>query len=65
MKTKRFTFGVAWQMYGTQSIEVPEGFTIDEAVEYVLDIWQDIALPRGDYVADSDELDFDNCRFLD
>ena len=67
MKTKRFKFGVSWQMHGTQWVEVPAGFTIEEAIERVRDIWHEIELPRGEYVPDSDQPDFEDevCGFMD
>lgn len=64
MKTKRFYFGQYWQVYGTNSIEVPEDFTIEQAKKYVKEIWDDVGLAReSEYVKGSDEPDFDNCDF--
>ena len=61
--TKKFTFGIAWQMYGASSIEVPADFTIEQAMEHVQANWQNIGLPRGEYVPESDAPDFDHCGF--
>ena len=63
MKTKRFNFGIVWQMFGTTSIEVPEDFTIEQAVDHVEAMWPGIELPRGDYIPDSDAPDFADCHF--
>ena len=58
MKTKTFYFGHYWQMYGTNSIEVPADFTVEQAIEYVNEHWADIKLPSGEYIHDSDEPNF-------
>ena len=63
MATKKFNFGVSWQMYGEASIEVPNDFSIEDAMEYVQDNWHDVGLPRGEYVPDSDEPAFEFCDF--
>ena len=61
---KRFYFGQHWQVYGTNSVEVPDSFTIEQAIEYVKENWDDIGLARGaEYVANSNEPDFECCDF--
>ena len=63
-KTKKFYFGHYWQVYATNSVDVPADFTIEQAIKHVKEIWKDIGLPSGsDYVQDSDEPDFDCCDF--
>lgn len=62
-ETKRFNFGMCWKVYGTQSIEVPADFTYEQAEQYVKDHWNEIPLPSGDYVEDSDEPDFEDSYF--
>lgn len=58
---KTVTFGMIWQVYGKQTIEVPDDLdtTNEENVrDYIRDNWADIPLPTdSDYVAESDELD--------
>ena len=62
--TKRFYFGQYWQLYGTNSIEVPAHFTIEEAMEHVRANWDDIGLASGaSYVMGSDEPDFESGHF--
>ena len=68
MKTKTFTFGVSWQMFGKTQTEVPAHFTEEEATEYVREKWNEIVtkngLPSGEYVLDSDAPCFDvHCDF--
>ena len=62
---KRFYFGQYWQVYGVNSVEVPEDFTREQAIDFVKENWADIGLASGaDYVQDSDELDFESrCDF--
>lgn len=62
---KRVRFGMFWQCYGYQDIELPDDIDAndDKAVrEYLKKIWDDIPLPDGDYVSCSDELD---CEFVE
>ena len=64
-KTKTFTFGMAWQCYAKQSVEVPENFTYKQAKQYVQEHWSEIKLPNnGEYVENSDEPDFENSHFI-
>lgn len=58
MKTVKF--GMFWQCYGYQTVELPDHIDADDtdAVKaYLESIWSDIQLPEGDYVPESDELD--------
>lgn len=58
MKTVKF--GMFWQCYGYQTVELPDHINADDtdAVKAHLEnIWSDIPLPEGDYVPESDELD--------
>jgi hypothetical protein len=55
-----------WQVYGTNSVEVPDDFTIEQAIEYVKQNWDDVGLARNaEYVHGSDEMDCDCCDFGD
>ena len=62
---KRFYFGQYWQVYGINSIEVPDNFTVEQAVAFVKENWADVGLAdSADYVQDSDEPDFEGrCDF--
>ena len=63
-KIKRFYFGQHWQVYGTNFIEVPDDFTVEQAIEYTREHWSDVGLAKdAAYVQDSDEPDFECCRF--
>ncbi len=64
MKTKIFTFGMEWKMYGNQSVEVPADYTQEQAEGYVKEHWDEIALPSdGEYLTDSDVPDFEDSSF--
>lgn len=59
---RRVRFGMFWQCYGYQDIELPDDIDANdkEAVkQYLESIWADIPLPEGDYVSGSDEPDFE------
>lgn len=59
---KKVKFGMVWQMYGHQEIDLPDDVDandIDEVKDYIKSVWDDIPLPDGDYVSSSDELDCD------
>jgi len=62
-KPKSVTFGMAWEEYGHQTVDLPDNVDPDdlEAVKsYLLSIWDDIPLPDDhDYVSGSDHLDED------
>ena len=62
MKEARRTvsFGMYWQVYGVQEIDLPDGIDTDDedaVKDYIRSVWDDIPLPIGDYVSGSDELD--------
>lgn len=52
----KVSFGMYWQTYGRQVMDIPD-MPEDEVSEYLLDIWDEIPLPGGDYISGSDELD--------
>ena len=57
---KTVSFGMYWQAYGRQEIELPDEIdpdNLDDVKEYIRSIWDDIPLPPCDYVDGSDELD--------
>lgn len=57
---KEVSFGMYWQTYGRQSLILPDDIDVNdiEAVKaYIMSQWDDIPLPDGDYVSESDELD--------
>ena len=60
---KTFHFGQLWQVYGTNSMEVPIDCTLETAMDYVRENWGKVSLPSGEYVQDSDEPDFEACYF--
>lgn len=65
-KTKIFKFGMTWQCYGTQVVEVPEDFTQEQSEQYVQEHLSEIDLPdNGEYVDFSEEPDFENSSFSD
>ena len=57
---KTVSFGMFWQVYGRQEIELPDDVnaTDEDAVKaYIRSVWPEVPLPIGDYVDGSDELD--------
>lgn len=55
------SFGMYWQAYGRQKLEVPDGSTEAEVIKYVLEKWDYVPLPTDwDYVSGSDELDYES-----
>lgn len=57
---KYVNFGMFWQEYGRQTIELPDDIDEkdeDAVVEYIKSVWDEIALPTGSYIQDSDEFD--------
>ena len=60
IETRPFSFGMYWQVYGTQTVNVPINLNEKEALEYVKKHWDEISLPEGDYVCGSDEIDEDS-----
>lgn len=61
---KLFTFDMVFSAMGTVSIEVPDDFTIDQAIDFADETRDDIGLPLNwDYLSDSAEHDYENCSF--
>lgn len=59
---KTVEFGMVWQCYGRQTVELPDDIDstdINAVKNYIKSIWKDIELPEGDYLPESDELDED------
>ena len=45
-------------------MEVPADFTIEQAIEYLTEIWNNVGLaPESSYVQDSDAPDVECCDF--
>ena len=62
---KTFTFEMTFSAIGTVSIQVPDDFTIDQAIDFANETKDEIGLPLNNwnYLSDSDQLDFENCSF--
>lgn len=58
----KVSFGMYWQSYGRQEIEIPE-MQPEDIINYIKDRWSEIPLPEGDYVMGSDELDEESLEF--
>ena len=57
---KRVRFGMYWESYGHQDIELPDGIDENdhEAVcDYIRNNWNDIPIPSGEYVMGSDDFE--------
>lgn len=62
MKTLNLT--VCCKAYYNSSIEVPDDFTREQALEYAKAHLNEVPITDGlEYVSESDELDEDNCDF--
>lgn len=62
MKTLNLT--VCCKAYYNSSIEVPDDFTREQALEYAKAHLNEVPIVDGlEYVSESDELDEDNCDF--
>lgn len=55
----KVSFGVYWQTYGRQTMEIPD-MPEEDVTDYLKDIWDEVPLPGGDYISGSDELDYDS-----
>ncbi len=63
-KTKKFTFGMAYQAYGYVTVDVPANFTQEEAEQYVREHFDEYGLPEeSQYLTDSAEPDFEQSGF--
>ena len=63
-KTKKFTFGMAYQAYGYVTTNVPIDFTQEQAEQYVRDHFDEYSLPeKSEYLTDSAEPDFEHSGF--
>jgi hypothetical protein len=58
---KTVTFGMVWQVFGKQTINLPDNIdtTDEDAVKnYIQEQWDNIPLPtESDYIPESDEFD--------
>ena len=57
---KQVKFGMMWQCYGHQCIDLPDDIDIEDkasVIAYLQSQWDKIPLPEGDYVSGSDELE--------
>lgn len=52
----KVSFGMYWQTYGRQIMEIPE-MPEEDVIDYIRDHWGEIPIPVGDFVTGSDELD--------
>lgn len=62
-QTKIFVYDVIFKCWGTQSVEVPIDFTQEQAEQYVREHWDEMPIPTGEYIPNSDEPDFENSEF--
>lgn len=63
---KKLNVTVVFQSVGMSSIMVPDGLTIEEAIQYAKNHIDEIPTPcEAEYICDSDEIDEENCDFED
>lgn len=61
---KTFNLTIVCKAYYNSSIEVPDHFTREQALEYAKAHLSEVPIVDGlEYVSGSDELDGDNCDF--
>lgn len=60
---KRLNVTVTCMAVYNSSIEVPDGMTLEEAIEYARENLDEIPLGEMEYIPDSDVLDEENCDF--
>ncbi len=63
--TKTLNVSVLCQAYYNSSIEVPDGLSREEALDYARKHLDSIPLGVLEYVADSNQLDEENCDFAE
>ena len=64
MKTLNIT--VTCRAYYNSSIEVPDDMTLDEAIEYAKEHIDDVPIIGYlEHISCSDELDVENCEFVE
>ena len=57
---KRIRFGMFWECYGYQNIELPDDIDANDSeaiCDYLRENWNGISIPAGSYVTDSDDFD--------
>ena len=57
---KTVSFGMYWQSYGRQTIDLPDEIDAsnqEAVIQYIKSVWANIPIPSGVYVSESDELD--------
>lgn len=65
-KTKKLNISMYSRYVGMTSIEVPDDYTLEQAIAYAKEHIDDIPLPdHGEYVEGQDTIDEDNCDFDD
>lgn len=60
---KKLNVTVTCMAVYNSSIEVPDGMTLKEAIEYAKEHINEIPIGEMEYISDSDELDEENCDF--
>ena len=63
-RTKKFHFGIHWEVYGTTYVDVPKHYTLAQATEHVENMRHAIIPPREYvYATDTGEPRFEGCHF--
>ena len=60
---KKLNVTVTCMAVYNSSIDVPDEMTLEEAIEYAKEHINEINIGELEYIADSDELDEENCDF--
>lgn len=66
--SKKVQFGVTYMAYGAQIIDLPDDIDANDesaVINYVESVFPDLPLPVGDYVNNSDELDYDSIEVVE
>ena len=59
----KVSFGMYWEVYGRQEIEIPD-MQEEDIAAYIEDHWDEIPLCDGDYVMGSDQLDHESIMIV-
>ena len=61
----RLYVGIQCMAYYSSAIEVPDGLSLEEAIEYAEQHIDEIPLSNMDWISGSDTLDKNNCEFAE
>lgn len=61
---KKFNATIIFKSVGTVTVEVPDNFNKEQAIEWVKQNMKEVRLPyNAEFIEDSEEVDEENCDF--